>query len=69
MPEKWTGKLVGRMHNERVRIEDIANQLGVSKGYISMILNGKRTPDGAKERLNGAFTAILEARHGNEKGH
>ena len=69
MPEKWTGTLVGKMHNERVRIEDIAVQLGVSKAYVSMILNGKRTPAGAKERLNGAFAEILEARHGNKEGH
>ncbi len=62
MPEKWTGNLVGRMHNERVTLDDLAKQMGLSRGYVSMILNGKRSPDGAKERLNTAFADVLAAR-------
>ena len=62
MPEKWTGILVGKMHNAGVTCTEIAQQLGVTKEYVSMILNGKRTPPMAKERLNAAFTAILERR-------
>lgn len=42
MPEKWTGRLIGRMHNERITYEQLANEMGVNKAYISMILNGKR---------------------------
>lgn len=62
MPEKWTGDLVGRMHNEHVTYDDLAAEMGVTKGYISMILNGSRSPAGAKERMNGAFQAVLEKR-------
>lgn len=70
MPEKWTGRLVGKMHNERVTIEQLATQMGVSKGYVSMILNGQRNPAGAKERLNSAFDEIMEGkRNGNEERH
>ena len=29
MPEKWTGDLIGRMHNARVTRQDIATELGV----------------------------------------
>lgn len=65
MPEKWTGDLVGRMHNENVTLEDLAIQMGVTKGYISQILNCKRTPANAKERLNTAFTDILDKRKTN----
>lgn len=62
MPEKWTGRLVGKMHCERVTVEELAKELGYNKGYVSMILNGKRRPEGARERLEGAFRAIVERR-------
>lgn len=62
MPEKWTGRLVGRMHNERITYEELAKELGVSKPYVSMILNGTRKPDGIRERMEEAFFAILKKR-------
>ena len=62
MPEKWTGVLVGKMHNARVTYDDLANELGVGKAYICMILNGQRKPPNAKERLNEAFERVIERR-------
>lgn len=62
MVEKWTGRLVGRMHNERVTYDDLAEELGIKKAYISMILNGKRNPPGIRERIETAFNAVLEKR-------
>lgn len=67
LPEKWTGNLVGRMHNEKVRIEDLANEMGVGKGYVSMLLNGQRKPPNAKERLNAAFQAVLDKRKAHKE--
>lgn len=58
MLEKWTGNLVGRMHNAGVSSKDLAIELGVTEAYVSMILNGKRTPPDAKERLERAFRAV-----------
>ena len=66
MPEKWTGNLIGRMHNEEVTYEDIANELGVTKAYVSMILNSRRTPADAKTRLEEAFQAVLAKRQVND---
>lgn len=62
MPKAWTGKLVGKMHTHKVSYEDVAAELGVTKSYISMILNSKREPDGAKERLEAAVNAIIQKR-------
>lgn len=62
MVQKWTGRLVGKMHNERIKAEDIASELGVSTAYVSMILNGKRNPPNAKERFEAAVNAIIEKR-------
>ena len=47
------------MHNERIKAEDIASELGVSKAYVSMILNGKRNPPNAKERLEAALDSVV----------
>lgn len=55
MPEKWTGELVGKMHNFKITQEDIAREMGTTKAYISMILNGSKTPKNAEKRLNDAF--------------
>ena len=67
MNEKWTGVLVGKMHNERVTLQDIADEMNVTKSYISMILNGSRKPKGIKERLEEAFNSVVEKRKKGER--
>ena len=62
MNEKWTGNLVGKMHNEGVTYQDMANELSVTKSYISMILNGSRKPKGIKQRMEDAFNSVVEKR-------
>lgn len=62
MREKWTGVLIGRMHNANVTLEDLAEELGVSKGYVSMILNGRRKPPEAKKKMQAAFESICKRR-------
>ncbi len=60
MPEKWTGRLIGKMHNERITYDDLAAELGVTKPYISMILNGKRNPDGIRRRMEEAVDRLVQ---------
>ncbi len=62
MPEKWTGRLVGKMHNEKITLEDVAEELGVTRSYVSMILNGARKPDGIRERMEAAVSSIIKKR-------
>lgn len=62
MVEKWTGRLIGKMHNNGVSITDLAAELGVTKAYVSMILNGARKPPEAKNRLETAVDAIIARR-------
>ena len=64
MPEKWTGRLIGKMHNERVTYDDLAEELGVTKAYICMILNGARKPNGIQERMEAAFENVVSKRRG-----
>ena len=62
MREPWTGDLIGRMHNEHITYDDLAAEMGVGKAYLSMILNGWRSPAGAEQRLNAAYYAVLAKR-------
>lgn len=65
MNEKWTGVLVGKMHNERVTYDELAAEMDVTKSYISMILNGSRKPKGIRERMEDAFASVIEKRKSN----
>ena len=60
--DKWTGILIGKMHNARVSYDEMAAEIGCSKAYISMVLNCKKKPANARERFNRAFTAIIDRR-------
>lgn len=61
--DPWTGDMVGRMHNARITLEDMAKEMGCTKGYVSMILNGARSPKDAQERFESAFDAIMSKRN------
>lgn len=60
--EKWTGRLIGRMHNEEVTYEELGAEMGVSKAYVSMILNGARKPNGMQSKMESELDAIIERR-------
>ena len=62
MGEKWTGILIGKMHNERITYQDMADEMSVTKAYISMILNGSRKPKEIEKRMQDAFDSILKKR-------
>ena len=64
MPEKWTGRLVGKMHNECVTMEELGAEMGVGKAYVSMILHSRRKPDGIQKRMEDAFDSVISKRRG-----
>ena len=63
LPEKWTGNLIGKMHNENVSQKDLAKELGMTEAYCSMILRGIRTPASARTRFEEAFQTIVARRN------
>jgi len=66
LPKKWTGDLVGLMHNHRISFQALAEQLGVTNRYVSMVLNGHRDPPGAEARFRAAVTNLIAKRsHGS----
>lgn len=59
MPKKWTGNLVGLMHDEKVSFSELADELGVTNRYVSMVLNGHREPEGAEQKFAAALNRII----------
>ena len=58
MPAQWTAELVGEMHLNGVSKKQLAEQLGVTPEYVSMVLNGHREPDRAAQRFKEALVKI-----------
>ena len=65
MLAQWTGDFVGRMHRHRVTITQLAQEMGVTREYLSMILNGHREPSGIEQRMNDALDKLLESKSNN----
>lgn len=66
MLAQWIGDFVGRMHRNRVKITQIAQEMGVTREYLSMILNGHRETAGIEQRMNEALDNII-AKRGEEQ--
>lgn len=64
MLESWTGKLVGKMHVHEITYDEVAAELGVTRPYVSMLLNGQRKPPDARKRLEAAVDAVIAKRKG-----
>lgn len=62
MPKKWTGNLVGLMHEYDVTQNQLADELGYTREYVSMVLHGRRNPEGAEAKFKDALARIIEAR-------
>lgn len=60
MPAKWTGDVVGKMHLHRITIKALAEHMGISDNYVTMVLNGRRKPAGAEQRFKAALDALIK---------
>lgn len=60
--EQWISEAVGKMHVNKITGIDIAKYLGVTAQYVSEILNGKKTPKNAKEKIFSAIDGICKLR-------
>jgi transcriptional regulator with XRE-family HTH domain len=56
------------MHDNKVTKSQLADELGVSREYVSMVLNGHRTPADAETRFAEAFSRIIRRRNEHQPG-
>lgn len=59
MPKNWTGELVGLMHDWDITQKQLADELGVTDRYVSMVLKRRRHPEGAEQRFRDAVDRII----------
>lgn len=59
MIAQWKGELVGHMHNHKITKTQLAEHMGVSREYVSMILNGHREPVGAEAKFRKAVDELI----------
>jgi plasmid maintenance system antidote protein VapI len=60
MLAQWIGDFVGRMHRYRVTITQLAQEMDVTREYLSAILNGHREPKGIEQRMNDALDNLIQ---------
>lgn len=58
MLAQWIGEVVGQMHNYKISKSQLAEHMGVSREYVSMIINGHRSPAGAEARFRSAVNEL-----------
>lgn len=59
MLAQWIADLVGQMHKYRITMKMLADKLGVTREYVSMVLNGHREPAGAEEKFSKAVEELI----------
>jgi transcriptional regulator with XRE-family HTH domain len=60
MLAQWIGDFVGKMHLNRVTITQVSQEMGVTREYLSMILNGHREPQDIEQRINDALDRVIK---------
>lgn len=65
MLAQWTADLVGQMHKYKISMKQLADHMGLSREYVSMVLNGHREPAGAQEKFWKALQELVESLHSN----
>lgn len=67
MPAQWTGQIVGEMHLKGVSKKDLADHMGYTPEYVSMVLNGHKTPKNAEAKFRAALGELIAGEGGKEK--
>lgn len=60
MPAKWTGELVGKIHNAGLTIKEVAAEAGMNPKYISTVLNQDADAPKAEAKLWAALDRLIE---------
>lgn len=67
MLDEWIGNATAKMRINQVRQQEVAAEMGVTKNYLSMILNGKRKPANGREAVEGALDTLIARKNRGDK--
>lgn len=57
--EAWTGEVIGTMHVYNISFMELAEVIGWNDKYLSMVLNGHRTPKKAEQKIKAALAEMI----------
>ena len=60
MLAQWMEAFFGKKRAYKVKDSEIADEVGWHPKYLSAVLNGHRSPQGAEEKLTAALDRIIE---------
>ena len=63
MVEKWTGALIGKMHNNGIKQVELAEKMGITNAYAGMILRGERKPPNIRQKMESALDELISAKN------
>lgn len=66
MLAQWTADVVGQMHKWKISMKQLADHIGVSREYVSMVLNCHREPAGAEQKFKTALNELIEIKKKSE---
>jgi len=58
MLAQWTGDVVGDMHTYQISFKELSSEIGWNEKYLSVVLNGHKTPKGAEQKVRDALEKI-----------
>lgn len=59
MLAQWIADVVGQMHKHRISKGRLAQHLGLTREYVSLVLNGHRDPPGVEDKFRKAVDEIV----------
>jgi transcriptional regulator with XRE-family HTH domain len=62
--ENWIATVVGKMHLHKIKQDDLAAYLGISREHLNRILNGKENPANAKANITAALDKLIKDKKG-----
>ena len=60
--QEWAANLFAKMKMNRITWRELAEHLGLTNQYVSMVANGKENPAGAQQRFEAAVDEIIAER-------
>lgn len=59
MPAQWTADVIGEMHLNSITARELAAEAKIDYRYLSMILNGHRSPKNAETKCRKALARLI----------
>lgn len=59
MPAQWTAEVIGKMHLNSISARQLAEELGWHPKYLSAVLNGRRNPADAENKVRSALDRLI----------